>query len=43
VLVSLITVSLAESSVLVTSGWFLLVVCGIKVAENLSWRTALPE
>jgi O-antigen ligase len=43
VLMSLITVSLAESSVLVNTGWFLLVACGIKVAENLSWRTALPE
>jgi exopolysaccharide production protein ExoQ len=43
VLISLITVSLAESAALVDIGWFLVVACGIKVAENLSWRTALPE
>ncbi len=43
VLVSLITVSMAESTLLVDIGWFFLVACGIKVAENLSWRTTLPE
>lgn len=40
VLVALITVSLAESSVLVDFGWFTLVVCTVKASRELSWRQA---
>ena len=40
VLVALITVSLAESSVLVDFGWLTLVVCTVKASRELSWRQA---
>ncbi len=40
VLASLITVSLAESAVLVDFGWLTLVVCTVKASRELSWRQA---
>lgn len=41
VLVSLAVISLAESAVLVELCWFLLVVCTIKAAQELSWRQGM--
>jgi hypothetical protein len=41
VLVALIVVSVAESSVLTEFGWLLLVICGVKASSELSWRSAL--
>lgn len=41
VLVALITVSVAESSVLTEFGWLLLVICAVKASGELSWRSAL--
>lgn len=41
VLVALITVSVAESSVLTEFGWLLLVICCVKASGELSWRAAL--
>lgn len=41
VLVAVITTSLAESLVLADYGWLVLVVCCVKAARELSWRTAL--
>lgn len=41
VLVALIVVSVAESSILVESGWLLFVICAVKASSELSWRTAL--
>jgi exopolysaccharide production protein ExoQ len=43
VLVALLSTSLFESSILVESGWLLLVVCAVKSAQGLSWRDALPH
>ena len=40
VLVALMTVSLAESTVLVDFGWLTLVVCTVKASRELSWRQA---
>ena len=40
-LVALIVSSFAESSVLVEYGWLTFVVCCVKAARELSWRTAL--
>ena len=40
VLLTLIVTSLAESSMLVEYGWMLLVVCTVKAAQELSWRSA---
>jgi O-antigen ligase len=40
VLVALIVTSLAESSMLVEYGWLVFVVCSVKAAQELSWRTA---
>jgi quinol-cytochrome oxidoreductase complex cytochrome b subunit len=42
VLVALLTFSAAESAVLVEFGWILLLVCAVKAAQGLSWRSALP-
>jgi exopolysaccharide production protein ExoQ len=42
-LVVLLTVSAAESTVLVEFGWFTLVVCALKASQDLSWRSRLPE
>jgi hypothetical protein len=41
VLVVLALTSMAESSVLIEYGWFLLVVCAVKAAQELSWRRGL--
>lgn len=41
VLVALITVSVAESSILTEFGWLLLVICCVKASTELSWRSAL--
>ncbi|HWU47819.1 MAG TPA: exopolysaccharide production protein [Humibacter sp.] len=43
VLTCLLTVSFAESAVLVESGWMLLVICSVKAAQGMSWRDALPK
>jgi O-antigen ligase len=40
VLLTLITASLAESSILVEFGWLTLVVCIVKASRELSWRQA---
>jgi exopolysaccharide production protein ExoQ len=41
VLVALTVISLAESVALVEYCWFLLVVCAVKAAQELSWRNGL--
>lgn len=41
VLVALVTVSMAESAILVEFGWLALVVCSVKASDELSWRQAL--
>lgn len=43
ILVVLITVSLAESSILVEFGWLTTVICTVKAAQQLSWRTAFAR
>lgn len=43
VLIALLSTSLFESSILVESGWLLLVVCAVKSAQGMSWRNALPH
>ncbi len=43
VLVALIVVSVAESSVLTEIGWMLLVICCVKASSELSWRQALSS
>lgn len=42
VLVILLAVSAAESTVLVGFGWMLLLTCSVKAAQGMSWRSALP-
>ncbi len=42
-LVTLLSTSLAESSLLIDFGWLTLVICAVKAAENLSWRHGLPD
>ena len=39
----LVSISFAESSVLVEFGWLTLVICAIKASQDLSWRARLPE
>lgn len=41
VLVALITVSVAESSILTEIGWLFFVICCAKASAELSWRSAL--
>jgi len=41
ILVAVISTSLAESVMLADYGWLVLVVCCVKAARELSWRTAL--
>ena len=41
VLVALILISLAESSILVDFGWLTFVICCVKASQELSWRNAL--
>jgi hypothetical protein len=43
VLVALITVSVAESSILTEFGWLLFVICCVKASAELSWRSALSQ
>ncbi len=43
VLVTLIVLSAAESTVLVDFGWLIFVVCCMKASQELSWRTALSS
>lgn len=43
ILVLLLAFSAAESSALVEFGWMLLLVCSVKAAQGLSWRSALPR
>ena len=40
-LVALIVTSLAESTILADHGWLVFIVCCVKAARELSWRTAL--
>ncbi len=40
VVLALAVTALAESSILVEWGWLLLVICTVKAAQDLSWRTA---
>ena len=42
-LVVLLVTALAESTVLVEYGWMLLVICAVKAAQGLSWRSALAR
>ncbi len=41
VLVALIAVSVAESSILTEFGWLLFVICCVKASAELSWRSAV--
>lgn len=43
VLIVLVVVSAAESTVLTGIGWFALVICTLKASQELSWRRRLPE
>jgi O-antigen ligase len=43
VLITLLATSFAESVILYESGWLLLVICSVKAAQGLSWRSALPR
>lgn len=43
VLVALLIVSLAESSVLSEFGWLTFVICCLKASQELSWRSALAS
>jgi O-antigen ligase len=42
-LVTLLVTSAAESTILFEFGWLLLVICAVKAAQGLSWRSALPH
>ncbi|MBC7519324.1 MAG: O-antigen ligase family protein [Microbacteriaceae bacterium] len=42
-IIALLLTALAESSILVESGWFTLVICSVKAAQGLSWRLRLPD
>ncbi len=42
VVIALIGTALAESTVLIESGWMLLVICTVKASQGMSWRQALP-
>lgn len=41
ILTVLVLTSFAESSILVDSGWLLLVICSLRAAQGLSWRRLL--
>lgn len=41
ILVALLVASVAESTILVEFGWVLLLVCALKAAQGMSWRSAL--
>ncbi|GAB3385208.1 hypothetical protein GCM10027568_01930 [Humibacter soli] len=42
VLIALIGTAMAESTILIESGWMLLVICTVKASQGMSWRQALP-
>jgi len=41
ILVALLVASAAESTILVEFGWMLLLICAMKAAQGMSWRSAL--
>jgi O-antigen ligase len=43
IMVALVCVSLAESDVISGMGWFVLVVCSVRAAHQLSWRGKFAE
>ncbi|AGW40811.1 exopolysaccharide production protein [Leifsonia xyli subsp. cynodontis DSM 46306] len=43
VLVALLVTSVFESSILVESGWMLLVICTVKASQGMSWRRRLAR
>jgi len=43
ILVTLLVTSAVESTILFEFGWLLLVICSVKAAQALSWRSALPH
>ena len=43
VLVSLLVTSVFESSILIESGWMLLLICTVKASQGMSWRLRLPH
>lgn len=43
ILVVLLATSAAESTVLVEFGWLLLLICAVKAAQGMSWRSALAR
>ncbi|CAM5508728.1 O-antigen ligase family protein [Leifsonia shinshuensis] len=43
VLVALLVTSVFESSILIESGWMLLVICTVKASQGMSWRLRLPH
>jgi len=43
IMVALVSVSLAESDVISGMGWFVLVVCSVRAAQQLSWRGKFAE
>ncbi|MBN9632186.1 MAG: O-antigen ligase family protein [Actinobacteria bacterium] len=43
VMVSLLVTSVFESSILIESGWMLLVICSVKASQGMSWRLRLPH
>jgi hypothetical protein len=43
ILVTLLATSAAESTILFEFGWLLLVICSVKAAQSLSWRSTLPH
>ncbi|MHA6694017.1 O-antigen ligase family protein [Homoserinimonas sp. A520] len=43
VLAALVTVSLAESSILIEFAWLTFVICCVKASQNLSWRLAFQR
>ena len=43
ILVRLLVTSAAESTILFEFGWLLLVICSVKAAQGLSWRSALQH
>ncbi|NNC13085.1 exopolysaccharide production protein [Planctomonas sp. JC2975] len=42
ILIALICTAMAESTILIESGWMLLVICTVKASQGMSWRQALP-
>lgn len=43
VLVALLVTSVFESSILIESGWMLLIICTVKASQGMSWRLRLPR